>query len=143
RDRTELVHANTLKASVLGGLAARLANVPNVWQIHSVVSSPLMAPAGLRLIQRLARHVPDHIICNSRTTAADFDVPSERLSVVPCGVDSTRFVPNGRILSGVPRIGMIARFAPLKGQHIFIAAAARLAKRYPGAEFVLAGTALF
>jgi glycosyltransferase involved in cell wall biosynthesis len=38
---------------------------------------------------------------------------------------------------------MIARFAPLKGQHIFVEAAREVSKRYPRAEFVLAGAPLF
>jgi glycosyltransferase involved in cell wall biosynthesis len=38
---------------------------------------------------------------------------------------------------------MVGRFAPWKGQHVFVEAASRLGKMYPEAEFVLAGTALF
>jgi glycosyltransferase involved in cell wall biosynthesis len=102
-----------------------------------------MATSGLRLLRRLARHWPHQIICNSSTTAADFDVPEDRISVIPCGVDSTRFSPNGRTTGLGPRVGMIARFSPLKGQHVFLEAAGRLAERYPQAEFILAGVPLF
>jgi glycosyltransferase involved in cell wall biosynthesis len=102
-----------------------------------------MAPSGLHLLQGLARRWPKQIICNSRSTAADFDMPADRISVIPCGVDPSRFAPNGRIFGNRPRIGMIARFAPLKGQHVFVEAAGRLADRYPDAEFLLAGVPLF
>lgn len=138
-----VVHANSLRACVLGGLAGRLAGIPTVWQIHCVLSSGLMSSNGLRLLQTLARTVPSHIICNSRWTAADFDVPPSRMTVVPCGIDPGRFVPNGVASHGRPRIGMVARFAPLKGQHLLIEAAAKVACSYPNAEFVLAGTPLF
>lgn len=138
-----LVHANSLRFCVLAGLAGRLAGIPVVWQIHSVVGSPLMSPTGLRLMRRTARLLPAHIICNSRTTAADFDVPPDRLTVIPCGVDSERFVPNGLASHPNPRIGMIARFAPLKGQHLLVEAARQVARDYPQAEFVLAGKPLF
>lgn len=138
----QLIHANTLRACLLAGLAGRLAGIPSVWQIHSVVGSPLMAPRGLRLVQRLARIWPSHVICNSRQTAADFNLPAERISVIPCGVDSRRFSPNGR-RSGNQRVGMVARFAPIKGQHVFVQAAGRLARRQPNAEFVVAGAPLF
>jgi glycosyltransferase involved in cell wall biosynthesis len=142
--RADLIHANTLRACLLAGLAGRLAGIPSVWQIHSVVGSPLMAPAALRLTRGLARRWPAHIICNSATTAADFDVPGDRISVIPCGIDAGRFAPNGRTAGSQPtRIGMIARFAPLKGQHVFVEAAGRLAQRYPDAEFVVAGAPLF
>src|ERR1700737_1175989 len=36
--RAAVVHANSLRACVLAGLAGRLAGIPVVWQIHSVVS---------------------------------------------------------------------------------------------------------
>jgi glycosyltransferase involved in cell wall biosynthesis len=143
RQEVQLIHANSLRACVLAGIAGRLVGIPTVWQIHSVVGSALMSRTGLRMLQRMARSLPSHIICNSRTTAADFDVPSDRLTVVPCGVDSTRFVPNGMVLHERPRIGMIARFAPIKGQHLLVEAARQVAKRHPEAEFVMAGTPLF
>jgi glycosyltransferase involved in cell wall biosynthesis len=38
---------------------------------------------------------------------------------------------------------MVGRFAPWKGQHLFVDAVGRLADRGADAEFVLAGTALF
>jgi glycosyltransferase involved in cell wall biosynthesis len=38
---------------------------------------------------------------------------------------------------------MIARFAPIKGQHLLVEAARQVAKRHPEAEFVMAGTPLF
>jgi glycosyltransferase involved in cell wall biosynthesis len=38
---------------------------------------------------------------------------------------------------------MLARFTPLKGQHIFLEAVESISTRHPEAEFVLAGTALF
>jgi glycosyltransferase involved in cell wall biosynthesis len=41
------------------------------------------------------------------------------------------------------RIGMVGRFAPWKGQHIFIDAVRLIADRHPDAEFLLAGRALF
>jgi glycosyltransferase involved in cell wall biosynthesis len=38
---------------------------------------------------------------------------------------------------------MVARFSPIKGQHVFVDAVELLAPRYPDAEFVLAGAPLF
>jgi glycosyltransferase involved in cell wall biosynthesis len=138
-----LLHANSLRACVLGSLAARWAGVPSVWHIHSLVSGPMIPTPGIRLIRGLARRLPSHIICNSNATAASLGAPGNRVTVIPTGVDSARFSPNGRVRDGRMRIGMVGRFAPWKGQHVFVAAAAHLSKRYPEAEFVLAGTPLF
>lgn len=41
------------------------------------------------------------------------------------------------------RVGMIARFSPLKGQRIFVEAAKQVAADRPDTEFILAGSALF
>jgi glycosyltransferase involved in cell wall biosynthesis len=143
RNRVDLIHTNSLRAAVLGGIAGRIAGIPTIWQIHSVVGSPLMSPSGVRLLRLLSRYLPERIICNSRATAKDFEAAGGRVTVVPCGVDSMRFEPNGPPLQSHQRIGMIARFAPVKGQHVFVEAARELSKRHPGAEFVLAGSALF
>jgi glycosyltransferase involved in cell wall biosynthesis len=141
--RVDLIHANSLRACLLAGMAGRLSGIPSVWQMHSVVGTSIMAPRGLALIRGLARRWPSHVICNSRRTAQDFDVPPGRLSVIPCGVDSRRFSANGRHPGNHLRIGMIARFASIKGQHVFVEAAALLARRHPDTEFVIAGAPLF
>jgi len=142
-NRVSLVHANSLRACVLAGLAGRLARIPVVWQIHSIVASPMVSPAGVRLMRTLARRLPHHIICNSVASAACFDVQPSHISVVPCGVDAAHFHPNGRPTNGKRQVGVIARFSPLKGQHVFVEAAIRLANRYPEVRFVVAGSALF
>ena len=142
-NRVSLVHANSLRACVLAGLAGRLVRIPVVWQIHSIVAQPMVSPAGVRLMRTLARKLPHHIICNSAASAACFDVSTSRKSVVPCGVDPARFHPNGRPTNGTRQVGVIARFSPLKGQHVFVEAAIRLANRHPAVRFVVAGSALF
>ena len=143
KSRVRLLHANSLRACVLGSIAARLAGIPSIWQIHSVVAPPMIAPAGTRLLRALARRLPAHVIFNSNATATCFDLPSQRRSVIPCGVDASRFAANGHAPSGHLRVGMVARIAPLKGQHIFLEAVSQVAERHPEAEFVIAGTPLF
>jgi glycosyltransferase involved in cell wall biosynthesis len=48
-----------------------------------------------------------------------------------------------RPANGHVRVGIVGRLAPWKGQDVFLAAAERLAPRFPDARFVLAGSALF
>jgi glycosyltransferase involved in cell wall biosynthesis len=140
--RPALLHANSLRACVLGGLAGRLAGIPVVWQIHSVVSEPMMTAAAVRLMRWMARWLPDRIICNSNATAACFTGVGDRVRIIACGSDTTRYTSNGRG-SGAPRVGMIARFSPLKGQHVFVEAAKQISRDHPDTEFVLAGAPLF
>jgi glycosyltransferase involved in cell wall biosynthesis len=143
RNRIKLIHAQSLRACILAGLAGRLAGIPVIWHIHSVVGSPAMSSTGRSLMGTLSRSIPRHIICNSEATAADFKAVNNRVTVVPSGVDSRRFSPNGSRSNGHPRVGMIARFAPIKGQHVFVQAAQGLGTKYPTVEFVLAGAPLF
>jgi glycosyltransferase involved in cell wall biosynthesis len=143
RGQADLVHANSLRACILAGSAAGLAGLPNVWQIHSVVAAPMIPPQAARILRFLAGHMPRQVIFNSQAAAACFDLPKDRVSVVPPGVDGELFHPGDRPVRKVSRVGMIARLAPLKGQHVFIEAAQRLAMTHPHMEFLIAGTALF
>jgi glycosyltransferase involved in cell wall biosynthesis len=139
----QLVHANSLRTCILGSLAARVSGVPSVWHVHSIVAQPMVAAAGVQMLRMLARWLPQHILCNSEATAACLRDVQPQLSVIPIGVDSRRFRSDERVPNGNPRIAMVGRFAPWKGQHIFVEAAARLSKKTPGAEFVLAGVPMF
>jgi glycosyltransferase involved in cell wall biosynthesis len=138
-----LVHANSLKACILASLAARLAGRPSIWHIHSLVTRPMVGAGGVLLLRAMGRWLPQHVICNSAATAACFKLPASRLSVIPSGIDATHFPPNGQRGKENLRIGMIGRFAPWKGQHVFIDAVQQLGGRHPDAEFVLAGSPLF
>jgi len=130
--------------AVGGVLAVGLvrAGVPVVWQIHSVVSEPMMSPAAVRLMRWLARWLPDRIVCNSKATAACFSGLGDRVRIVACGADTSRYSGNGR-RPGVSRVGMIARFSPLKGQRVFVEAANQITADRPETEFILAGAPLF
>lgn len=141
--RIDMIHTNSLKACVLAGFAGRLEGIPVIWQIHSVLGSPAMSSDGRKLMLRLSRWLPAHIICNSHTTAADFELVSDRVSVIPVGVDTSRFSADRTERNGHAVVGMVARFGPIKGQHVFVQAAQGLATAYPSAEFVVAGTSLF
>ena len=101
-----------------------------------------MSPAAVRLTQVLARFAADHIICPSNAIAETLPgVPLRRLSVIPNGIDPALYRPNG--FARHNRVAMVARLAPIKGQHVFLQAIESLAPRHPGVEFVIAGAPLF
>src|SRR3954454_4387162 len=68
RVRPDLVHANSLKALVYGGLAGRLAGIPVVWHVRDRIAPDYMPAAAARLVGSLARTLPSATIANSRET---------------------------------------------------------------------------
>jgi glycosyltransferase involved in cell wall biosynthesis len=75
--------------------------------------------------------------------------PSARIEVLPNGIDTVRFTPDGdarvatRVAMNVPKddplIGMVASWSPVKNHALFLQAAARVREQRPNAVFVLIG----
>lgn len=127
RLRPDLVHANSLKALVYGGLAGRLAGVPVVWHVRDRIAPDYLPAAAVRLVGFLARTLPSATIANSHETLRTLESASGgRASRKPHAVvyDPLDPLPAGaRQVNGRPlRIGMIGRIAPWKGQHVFLRA---------------------
>ena len=141
RSRVDLIHINSMRMAPLGIAAGKILRLPIVWQAHSVAASPAMSPAGVRMTQFLAKHV-DHLICPSTSIAATLPkVRSTRMHVIPNGIDPNPYHALGPTMHR--RVAMVARLAPIKGQHIFLEAIDRIIARHSDVEFVLAGTPLF
>jgi glycosyltransferase involved in cell wall biosynthesis len=150
RMQIDVIHTNSLKADVIGGLAGWLARVPIVWHVRDRIEPDYLPAAIVRLFRWLCRTVPDYVIANSESTLASLRLPVEsdvvtkrRARVVHdgCYVDP---MPEGRSFSNLgSRIGLIGRISPWKGQHIFLQAAALVSPVYPGAKFEIIGAPLF
>jgi len=138
--RIDVVHTNTLKAHLLGGLAGRLARARVVWHVRDHLASPYLPAAAVPLVRRAARLVADRVVAVSASAAST--VGRSDVVVIHQGVgiphQAGERSPDGR-----PRVGLVGRIAPWKGQDVFVATAAQLAPEFPDAEFVLAGSPLF
>lgn len=137
----DVVYTNTLKAHVLGGLAGRLARARVVWHVRDHLSAPYLPRAAVPLIRLMARSVPDRVVAVSASAART--VGRRDVVVLHQGVripaEARERLPDGR----PPRVGLVGRIAPWKGQDVFLAAAGRLTAEFPDADFVLAGAPLF
>jgi glycosyltransferase involved in cell wall biosynthesis len=137
RLRPDVVHTNSLKASVLGGLAARLARVPCVWHVRDHVDGDALPRPAVALVRALARRVPSAVVANSESTMASLHLPTRGgpiRRVIADPVPDEFFTPSSeRVSSEAPPldagsalvVGMIGRLAPWKGQDVFLAAFAR------------------
>ena len=152
----DLVHTNSLKADIIGGIAGRLARRPVVWHIRDRIENDYLPQSVVRLFRFLCRIIPTCVIMNSAATLRTI-YPNEvqRKSSRARGTvhDRAIVVHDGTIItsaqvetaksSGLFYIGLIGRISPWKGQHIFLQAAARVFKAFPNARFVIVGAALF
>ena len=149
RMRPHLIHTNSLKSAVIGGIAARLAATPVLWHIRDRIAEDYLSPSAVRAIRLLARVIPQYVIANSAATLSSLQLHRVPSAVVPSGVDTSKFSASGN--PGHPAakhpgqqiIGLIGRICPWKGQHIFIEAAAAVHARYPQVRFRIIGSALF
>jgi glycosyltransferase involved in cell wall biosynthesis len=131
--RPDIVHTNSLKAALYGGLAGRLARVPVVWHVRDRIADDYLPPAAVRFVRLASRVLPTAVICNSKTTLASLP---ERLHahvlynpVLPDTVERpAAWRPTrGEMLT----IGVIGRLAPWKGQEVFLVA---FAEAFAGRE---------
>ena len=143
RLRPDLVHTNSLKAAIYGGLAARLAGVPVVWHVRDRIAEEYLPSAAVGLVRGLARWVPAGIIANSRSTLDTLGPLPCPAAVVPSPIDPA-------LLDRVrpPRgdrpftVVMVGRLAPWKGQRVFLEAFSKAFPRGPERALVVGG-ALF
>jgi glycosyltransferase involved in cell wall biosynthesis len=153
--QVDLIHTNSLKSDLIGGLAARLARRPVVWHVRDRIDADYLPRRVAQAFRVLARAVPQSVVANSAatlrtltsasgnsTTAPPLQPP--RMHVVHDGTDCDQFqvAPPGPARDEI-RIGMIGRISPWKGQEVFLNAAALLRPRVPRARFFVVGAALF
>jgi glycosyltransferase involved in cell wall biosynthesis len=148
RVRPDLVVTNSLKASLYGGVAARLAGVPLVWHLHDRIASDYLPPSAVMLVRLSARVLPDAVVANSQTTLTTLRLPLGRRpsgcvigNVCPL---ADRDPPSraGRDPSAPLTVGIVGRLAPWKGQDVFLRAFG-LAFGDLDARGVIVGGALF
>ena len=136
-ERADVVHTNTLKAALYGGLAGRLAGVPHV---RDRIASDYLARPALVLVRFAARLLPTAVVANSAATIAT--LPGRSGTVVP-----DVFVPPEPqaapgSATGPLRVGVVGRLAPWKGQDHFLRAFAH-AFGDTDTRAVVVGDALF
>ncbi len=150
RNGVSLIHTNTIKAHVYGLLAGRLANLPVIWHVRDYIDPTYFPAPAVKVIRLLARYGPRHILAVSRSVLERLALPASCLNstVVLDGLadhelESTYPAGNVDHAPEIPRIGILGRIAPWKGQHVFLDAAAKVLRAGCEAEFQIIGTPLF
>lgn len=146
RSQVHIVHTNSLKAHLLGGLAARLAGRKLVWHLRDRIAEDYLPRPAVWLVKILSRIFPTFIIANSQATLNTIAPRNDRGFTL-----RTRVVHDGctipsnpsPVTNGPVKIGLIGRISPWKGQHVFIKAAAIIKNKFPDVRFRIIGSALF
>ena len=155
-----ILHTNSLKSDIYGGVAGLLTGRPVVWHVRDHIDPSYLPAFAVRAFRWLARIIPSYVITNSQSTRSSLFLGTKRKSVViPSGIDlrdsvihdglsatevSESDLVEPRILRHSPiRIGIVGRLASWKGQHIFLDAAAKILHGGHKAEFVIIGSAMF
>jgi glycosyltransferase involved in cell wall biosynthesis len=151
----DLIHTNSLKSDVIGGVAGRLVGCPVLWHIRDRIEDDYLPTTVVHALRALSRWVPNYVVANSAATLATLRLPAgrkqqngtcsnSRFAVVHDGLDPQMInnVCKSRTAC-VPTIGLIGRICPWKGQHIFLQAAAHVIRSFPEALFKIIGAPLF
>lgn len=168
RRDVQIIHTNSLKAHIYGGLAGQMAQIPVVWHIRDFVNPTYLPPAAVKTIRFLARVVPSYVVGVSQSVVNQLDLPRHGVapvanfdsSVPPESGNGTRSavvhdglgeeeIGDGKMASrhagwdSTVRIGIVGRLTPWKGQHVFLRAAAKLLNAGFRAKFMIIGASLF
>lgn len=157
RQNFDIVHTHTAKAGVLGRIAARFANVPNI--IHTPHGHNFYGYFGpmknkiIVILERLVACFTDKIMALTELEKADlitFKVSQpKKIVVINSGLQLDKFrkvdidiikkreellVKSDEIL-----IGMVGRLEPVKGPEYLIEAAKLVIKKFPKVKFLIVG----
>ena len=147
--KADVVHTNTLKAALYGGLAGRLAGVPVVWHVRDRIAPDYLPRSAVALVRGLARVLPTAVIANSHATLQTLPTRG-RWGGLRGTVVHNAMVPDSVVRPAVAAdrphdaltIGVVGRLSPWKGQHVFLAALAE-AFGEPPVRARLIGSAMF
>ena len=145
--RVDLIHTNSLKADVYGGLAGRLTGVPVLWHVRDHIDGEYLPPRVAAAFRLLARTLPTAVVTVSESARRRLQTrPGQPVKVVHDGCAPRWFdvpVLPERAAIHAPVVALVGRIAPWKGQDVFLRAAALVLGRRPDVRFRLVGAALF
>lgn len=146
----DLIHTSSMRAHLYGLLAGRMAGIPVVAHIRDDLSE-LGTGAGLAAVVRaLLRRLPSAVVGCSACVLRSAGIEEGQGSVIYSGVPSADVVQPGlpsvqdaSADENAPVVGMVARIAEWKGQHLFLEAAEIVARQRPEVLFRIVGAPLF
>jgi glycosyltransferase involved in cell wall biosynthesis len=141
--RPDLVQTNSLKASVYGLVAARLARVPVLWHLHDRLAPDYLPPRIVPAMRLLAATAPTALVAPSRFTLETVGRRFRRGMTVAAVPNAIPFPERPvELRDQVKTVAMVGRLTWWKGQHVFLEAFAAAFPDGP-VRARLVGSALF
>jgi glycosyltransferase involved in cell wall biosynthesis len=145
--RPDVVHAHFWMSGLASVQAASRLGIPVLQTFHALGSVKRRhqgdadtSPAQRIDLERGLCAAVDHVVATCTDEVFELrrlGLPSDRVSIVPCGVDTAVFTPDGPVAerSGRPRLLVLGRLVERKGQEDAVRALAAV----PDAELVVVG----
>ena len=155
--KVDLIHTNSLKSDIYGGVAGRLAGIPVLWHVRDSINAdylPGVVASGFRFLSRL---LPQAVVANSQATLRQLWPKKLKSGAVVYSGIPMEVVHDGYVEEQVaaatpdksgpwhrpPVVALIGRIAEWKGQHVFLRAAAAVRQRFPDTRYWIVGAPLF
>ena len=144
----DLVHTNSLKCHLLGGLAAKLGRRPLVWHVRDILTDE----EGLGLLRRAALTLKPRIIAISSAVARQFADLPVRLTLIPNGIPLEQFTPGPKDAQLQARLGLspedevlcvVGRLTPWKGHATLLEAVSLASRHRPRLKLLVVGEVAF
>jgi glycosyltransferase involved in cell wall biosynthesis len=125
--RPDLIHTNSLKAALYGGVAGRLAGIPVIWHIRDRIAPDYLPKPAVGMVRVASRLLPSVVIANSHATLGTLHKFRRGVVVTNTVVyDPIRVAAPRSLSDETPfRVGIVGRLAAWKGQDLFLEAFAR------------------
>lgn len=155
REKADLVQTWMYHADLIGGLAAKMAGIPVIWNVRNNTFDSKVKWTTLMTVKisaKLTTLIPEKVICCSQE-ACRIHIKQgyaiKKMVVIPNGFNLNEFSPNLAakirlreelgLKSDDLIIGIIARYDPQKDHKTFFRAVAEINGNMPGVHFILAG----
>ena len=115
----DIVHTNSLKASLYGGAAGRLARVPVLWHVRDRIAPDYLPRSAVAVVHAASRVLPSFVVANSAPTLATLP-QRDRSRVIYNAVEPPESIERRDLRSDRLTIGLVGRLSPWKGQHVFL-----------------------
>lgn len=153
--RYHIVHTHSVKAGLLGRLAAWCARVPVI--IHTLHGVPFRINGDFKsrfyiIYERLLGLITRCFVCVGEVLRQEISAwkiaPERKLTTIYSGIDFTSYVPRRTALetkqklgaqTAWPIVGCVGRLSEQKAQHYLVEAVASLTDKYPQIKLLLVG----